>query len=132
MSFLRVWPDSEPVQYREHRRVVGGQGAELGLQRVDAVLECVQLPAELGGEVSLALQRRLRLLGRGGADGHRDVDAPDPAVVGPPQVQRPPARLPVDLPGGSCRGSPAETNVTGRSRFGSIPSRTCPCHGSGP
>lgn len=24
---------------------------------------------------------------------------------------------------GSCRGSPAETDVTGRSRFGSIPSR---------
>jgi len=50
-------PDSEPVQHREHRRVPGGQGAELGLQRVDAVLACVQLPAELGRAVPLALQR---------------------------------------------------------------------------
>jgi hypothetical protein len=57
--------------------VPSGQGAELGLQRVDAMLACVQLPAELGRAALLALQRRLRLLGRGGTDGHRDVDAPD-------------------------------------------------------
>jgi hypothetical protein len=84
-----LWADPEPVQRREYRRVRGRQGAELGLQRVDAPLAVVQLPAEVGRAVLLALQGGLRFLGGGRAGGYRDVRAPHLAVVQPPQVHRP-------------------------------------------